>query len=115
MARVLEETVFTIEVEEVCTLGSAITGVTVKTVDCVVNGTTGAADINETGVVEEISVATKTEAVILGYAITFVTAVGAELVPADSVGVIVTLNAGCANRLETGSTVLRRLESDDAC
>ena len=40
--------------------------------------------------------------------------VGAGLVTAVDVGVIVTLNAGCTKSLETGSIVLERLESDDA-
>ena len=46
----LEESVVTTEIEEVCAFWSAVTGVTVSTVDCVVNGATGAADDNETDV-----------------------------------------------------------------
>ena len=66
--------------------------------------TTGAAETNETDVDKEASVVTA--AAILGGAIVLETAVVAELVTAVDVGVIVTLNAGCANRLETASIVL---------
>ena len=103
------------EVEEVCALGSAVTGVTVNTVDCVVDGTTGAAGGNETNVDEEASVVTEAAAAAtLGGAIVLEIVVEAGLVTAVDVGVIVTLNAGCTNRLETGSIVLERLESDNA-
>ena len=49
---------------------------------------------------------TAATAAILGCAIVLETAVETELVTAVDVGVIVTLNAGCANRLGTGSVVL---------
>ena len=102
MAGVLEETVVTTEVEEACALGSAITGITVNTVDCVVDCTTGAAGGCETdvavgaadGVDEEASVTTVETAARLGGAIALEIAVGAELVTSVNVGVIVTLNAG---------------------
>ena len=111
----LEEAVVTTEVEEVCAFGSAVTGVTVSTVDCVVDGATGAANGNETDVELEASVVTEAATAILGGAIVLEIVVGVGLVTAVDVGVIVTLRAGCANRLETGSAVLRLLESDDAC
>lgn len=50
VARLLTETVDTTEVEEVFLLWSALTGVTVSTVDCVVDGTTGAASGSKTEV-----------------------------------------------------------------
>ena len=50
----------------------------------------------------------------LGGAIVPEIVVGTGLVTTVDVGVIVTLNAGCTIRLETGSIVLERLESDDA-
>ena len=53
-------------------------------------------------------------AATLGSAIVLETAVGAEVVTAADIGVIVTLNAGSANRFEAGCAVLERLESDDA-
>ena len=114
MALVSEEIVVTTEVEEICALGSAITSVTVSTVDCLVDGTTRAAGDFETNITvgaaddfdEEISVATEAEAAIHGGACTFETAVGAELVTVVSVGIIDTLNAGCSNRFETGSEAL---------
>ena len=53
-------------------------------------------------------------AATLGGAIVLEIVVGGGLVTAVDVGVIVTLNAGCTKRLETGSLVLERLESDDA-
>ena len=102
----LEETDDTTEVEEACTLGSAVTGVTVNTVDCVVDGTTGAVDGIEVDVDAVDSVATEAATATLGGAIALKTVVGARLVAAVAVGVIVTLNAGCANRLEAGSAVL---------
>ena len=55
---------------------------------------------------EESSVATEADAAILGGASTFETALKAKLVTAVFVGVIVTINAGCPNRLETGNEVL---------
>ena len=102
----LEETVVTTEVEKVCAFRSAITNVTVSTVGCVANHTTGTADGNKTDVDEEASVVTAAAPAKLGGAIVCETAVKAELVTAVDVGVIVTLNADCANRLETGSVVL---------
>ena len=114
MARVLEEVVVTTEVEEVCAFGLAVTGVTVRTIDCVVGGATGAADGNETDVEEEASVVTEAATAILGGTIVLENEVRVWLVIAIDVGVIVTLNAGCTNRLETGSIVLEWLESDDA-
>ena len=113
VARVFEETVDTTEVE-VCILGSSVTGVTVSTVDCVVDGTTGAAGGNETNVavgavedgVEEASATTEAAAAILDTTITLETAVVAEFVTAVNVSVVITLNAGCANRLKTGSMIL---------
>ena len=101
----LEKTVVTTEVEEVCTLGSAITDVTVSSIVCVLSGTTKAADNNETGVVEKASVVTAAAAARLGSAIVLETSVGAELVIGLVIGVIVTLNAGCANKLETCNVV----------
>ena len=96
-------------------LGSAVMGVTVNTVDCVVEGTTAAAGGNETDVDEEASVVTAAAAAAtLGGAIVLEIVVGAGPVTAVDVGVIVTLNAGCTNRFETSSLVLERLESDDA-
>ena len=90
-------------------------GVTVNTVDCVVEGTTAAAGGNETDVDEEASVVTAAAAAAtLGGAIVLEIVVGAGPVTAVDVGVIVTLNAGCTNRFETSSLVLERLESDDA-
>ena len=110
----LEETDDTTEVEEVCALGSAVTGVTLNTVDCVVDGRTGAIDGIETDIDALDIVATKAATAILGGAIVLKIVVEAELVIAVDVGVIVTLNANCAKRLETGSVVLGRIESDDA-
>ena len=81
--------------------------VIVSTVDCMVNNTTGVTDGNETDVDTVDSVATKSPTAILDGAIVLGTAVGAVLVTAVDVGVIVTLNANCANRLETGSKVLK--------
>ena len=95
--------VSTTEVAEVCVLGSVVPGVTVSTVDCVLDGTTGAADGYETDIDEEASVVTAaTAAATLGSAIVLEAAVGAEVVTAADVGVIVTLNAGCAKRFEAG-------------
>ena len=103
------------EVAEVCVLGSVVPGVTVSTVDCVLDGTTGAADGNETDIDEETSVVTAAvAAATLGTAIILEAAVGAEVVTVADVGVIVTLNAGCAKRFEAGCAFLERLESDDA-
>ena len=102
----LEEAVVTTEVEEVCAFKSALTGVTVSTVDSVVASTTGAADGNETDVEEEASVVTEAATAILGGAIVLETVVGAGPVTAVDVGIIVTLNARCANRFETVSEVL---------
>ena len=105
----------TTEVEEVCALGSAVTGVTVNTVDCVVDGTTRVAGGNETDVDKEASVVIAAAAsATLGGAIVLEIAVGAGLVTAVDVSVIVTLNAGCTNKLETGSIGFVRLELDDA-
>ena len=97
MARVLEEAVVTTEVEEVCSFGSAVTGVTVSTFDCVVNGTTGAADGNEIDGENEDSAVTEASTAILGGAIVLETVVEAGPVTAVDVCVIVMLNAGCAN------------------
>ena len=114
VSRVSAEVVSTTEVAGVCILGSVVQCVTVSTVDCVLDGTTGAADGNETDIDEEISVVIAAAAAAkLGGAIVPEIVVGAGLVTAVD-GVIVMLNAGCTNRLETGSIVLERLESDDA-
>ena len=113
--RASAETDDTSEVEEACALMSAVTGVTVNTVDCVVDCTTGTADGSERDVDAVESVATEAVTATLGGAIVLEIVVGAGLVTAFDVGVIVTLNAGCANRFETGSAVVRRSESDDAC
>lgn len=50
---------------------------------------------------------TAAAAAILGGAIVIETAVGAELVTEVDVGVIFTLNACRANRLETGSEIIK--------
>ena len=50
VARLIKKTVVTTEVEEVCTLGSAIMDVTVSTLGWVADGITGAADNNKTDV-----------------------------------------------------------------
>ena len=99
----------------------AVTSVTVSTVNCVSALTTGAADGSKTDVAvaaaddvdEEASVTTEAAAAILGGAITLEITVVAEFVTAVVVGVIVTLNVGCANRLETGSVAIKRLESNE--
>ena len=109
VARVLEEAVVTTEVEEVCAFGSTVTGVTVSTVDCVVDGATGAGDNNETDVEEEASVVTEAATAILGGTIVPEIVVGVGLVTTVDIGVIVTFNAGCTNRLKTGRIVLERL------
>ena len=107
--------VSTTEVAGVCILKSVVPCVTVSTVDCVLDGTTGAADGNKTDIDEETSVViAAAAAATLGSAIVPEIVVEAGLVTAVDVGVIVTLNAGCTNRLETRSIVLERLESDDA-
>ena len=54
-------------------------------------------------------------AATLGSAIVLEAALGAEVVTAADIGVIVTLNPGCAKRFEADCAVLERLESDDAC
>ena len=109
------EIVSTTEIAGVCILGSVVPCVTVSTVDCVLDGTTGAADGNETDIDIKTSVVIAAAATAsLGGAILLEIMVGAGLVTAVDVGVIVTLNAGCTIRLETGSIVLERLESDDA-
>ena len=109
------EVVDTTEVAVVCVLVSVVPGVTVSTVDCVLDGTTGAEDGNETAIDEEASVVTAAAAAAtLGSAIALESAVEAEVVTVADVGVIVTLNAGCAKRFEAGFAVLERLESDDA-
>ena len=103
VARVSAEVVSTTEVADVCVLGSVVLGVTVNTVDCVLDGTTGAADGNETDIDEEASVVTAAAAAAtVGSAIVLEAAVGAEVVTPAEVGVIVTLNAGCAKRFEAG-------------
>ena len=91
------EVIDTTEVAEVCALGSVVSGVTVSTDDCVLDGTTGAADGNETDIDKEASVVTASAAAAtLGSAILLEAAVKAEVVTAADVGVNVTLNAGCA-------------------
>lgn len=55
---------------------------------------------------EEASVTTQAAAARYGGAITYDTAAGAELVTAVGVGVIVTLNAECTNKLKTGNVFL---------
>ena len=114
IARVSAETVDTNEVKDVYVLESVVTVVTVSTVDCVVDGTTGAdcgcCTDDAVGVADNVdadaSVAAEAEAAILGSASKFETVLGAKLVTAILVGVIVTFNAGYANRFETGSEVL---------
>ena len=65
------------------------------------DGTTKAADGNETDIDEEASVVTAAAApATLGSAIVIEAAEGAEVATAADVGVIVTLNAGCAKRFE---------------
>ena len=109
------EVVDSTEVAEVCVLGLVVSGLTVSTVDCVLNGTTKAADGNETDIDEEATVVKAAAATAtLGSAIVLEAAVGAEVVTVVDVGVIVTLNAGCAKRFKAGCAVLERLESDDA-
>ena len=104
------EVVDTTEVAEVCALRSVVPSITVSTVDCVIDSTTKAADGNETDIDEEASVVTAAAAAAtLGSAIVLETAVGAKVVTAADVGVIVTLNAGCAKRFEAGCAVLKRL------
>ena len=102
----LEETDDTTEVEETYAFGSAVTGITVNTVDCVVDGTTGTADGTETDVDAVDNVAKEAATAILGGAIVYETVVKSGLVTAVDGGVTVTLNTGCANRLEAGSAVL---------
>ena len=95
------------EVAEVCVLGLVVPGVTVSTVECELDGTTKAADINETDIDEEASVVTTAAgADRLGSAILLEAAVGAEVVTIADFGVIVTLNVGCAKRFEAGCAVL---------
>ena len=99
MPRVSAEVVDTTGVTEVCVLGSVVPGITVSTVDCVLDGTRGAADGNEPDIDEEASVVTAAAAATtLGSALVLETVVGAEVVTVADVGVIVTLNAGCAKR-----------------
>ena len=115
MSRVSAEVVSTTEVAEICVLGSVVPGVTVSTVDCVLDGTTEAADGNETDIDEKTSLVTAAAAAgTLGSAIILEAAMGADVVTVADVSLIVTLNAGCAKRLEAGCAVLERLESDDA-
>ena len=90
----LEEIDDTIEIEKACSLGSAVTDVTVNTVDCVVDGTTGGANGTESDVDAVDSVATEAATAILGGAIVLETVLEAGLVTAVDVGVIVTLNVG---------------------
>ena len=97
----LDKTVVTTKVEKACAIKSDVTGVTVSTLDWVVDGTTGTAEVNETDVDEAASIVTAATAAILGGAIVLETAVKTEFVTAVD-GVIVTLNACCANKLETG-------------
>ena len=104
----------TTEVVKVRVLGSVVQGVTVSTVDCVLGGTTRAANGNETDIDEKASVVTAAAAAAtLGSAIVLETAVGAEVVTVAN-GIFVTLNTGCAKRFKAGCAVLERLESDDA-
>ena len=109
------EIVSTTEIAGVCILGSVVSCVTVSTVYCVLDGTTGAADGNETDIDEKTSVViAAAAAATLGGEIVPEIVVKAGLVTAVDVGVIVTLNTCCTNRLETGSIVLERIEPDDA-
>ena len=113
--RMSAEVVDTTEVAKVCVLESVVPGVTVSTVDCVLDNTTGEAEGNETDIDEEASVVTASAATAtLGSAIVLKAALEAEVVTLADVGVIVTLNAGCAKKFEAGCAVLDRLESDDA-
>ena len=115
MLRVSAEVVSITEVAGVCILGSVVPCVTVCPVDCVLDGTTGAADGNESDIDVETSVVIAAiAAATLGGTIVPEIVEGAGLVTAVDVVVIVTLNAGCTNRLEIGSIVLEPLESDDA-
>ena len=86
----LEETDDTTEVEAACVLGSAVTNVTVNTVDCAVVGTTGAADGTKTDVDAVNSVATQAITAILGGAIVLETILRAGLVIEVDVGEFVT-------------------------
>ena len=105
----------TTDVAKVRVLGSVVPGVTVSTVDCVLNDKIRAADGNETDFYEEASnVTAAVSAASLGSAIVLETAVGAEILTVAD-GVIVTYTAGCAKRFEAGCAVFERLESDDAC
>ena len=115
MSLVSTKVVSTTEVAEVCVLGSVVPSVTVSTVHCVLDGTTGTADGNETDVDEEASVVTAAAAAAtLGNAIILEAAMVTDVVTVADVGVIVTLNAGCGKRFEAGCAGLERLESDDA-
>ena len=103
VSRVSAEIVITTEVAEVNVLESVVTGVNVSTVDCVLHGTTGAADGNETDFDEDASVVIAAAAAAkLGSAIVLEAAVKAEVVTAAYVNVIVTVKAGCAKRFEAG-------------
>ena len=62
MSRVSEEVVSTTEVAAVCVLGSVVPGITVNTVDCVLDGTIGAADSSVTDIDEDASVVTEAAA-----------------------------------------------------
>ena len=86
---------------EVCVLRSVVPCVIVSKVDCVLDGTTGAADGNETNIDEKASVVTAAApAATINSAIVLEAAVKAEVVTVADVGVIVTLNEGCAKRFE---------------
>lgn len=100
----------TTEVAEVCVLGSIVLGVTVSTVDDLLDGTTKTTDGNETNIDEKASVTGAAEAATLGSAIVNEVAVNEEVVTVPDVGVIVTFNAGCAKKFEAGCAVLERLE-----
>ena len=109
--RVSAEVVDTTEVAKVCALQSVVTGVTVSTVDCVLDGTTWAGNGNETDIDEEVRVVTaETVAATLSNAIGIEAAMWDEIVTVADVGFIVTLSAGCAKRFEAGSAVVERLE-----
>ena len=95
MSLVSTEVVSTTDVAEICVLGSVVPGVTVSTVDCVLDGTTGAADGNETDINEEVSVVTgAAAAATLGSAIILEAAMGADVVTVADVGVIKNVERG---------------------
>ena len=115
VSRFSAQDVDTIEVAKIRVLWSVVPGVTVNTGECVLGGTTRAADNNESDNDENASfVIAAAAAETFGSAIVLETSVEAEVVIVAYVGVIVTLNAGWAKRFEAGCAVFERVESDDA-